>query len=206
MEPSPGGTGGADQPDPLAGLLRRWQEEGDADALDGLLRLEMTALKARLRHRGQDLVGASASVSDIAQGAVVKLLDVESPPRFDHPRELRAWLWTVAWRMLIDRSRRPGRRMLRIDEEGSRAGSQALLADGSIDGVERREQSLALNLALNLLREPEQEVLRLVYLEQLGIEGAAERMGIKHEAAKMRVVRARRSLAAKLVSWTDVIG
>ena len=68
-----------------------------------------------------------------------------------------------------------------------------------------RERSLALDLALNLLRPAEREILRLAYLERLGIEGAAGRLGIGRDAAKMRLVRARRELARKLCRWEEAI-
>lgn len=189
--------------DPIPALLRRWQEQGDRHALDELLRLEVAVLKDRLR--GKPGVQSPVSASDIAQETVVRFLEVARAPRFDDPRQLRAYLWTAAWRLLAQRLQGPERRALRIDEMESWNLERGLSTSGGFAALEARERSLALDLALNLLRSSEREVLRLVYLERLGIEGAAEKLGIGRDAAKMRLVRARRELARKLCRWEELI-
>ena len=145
------------------------------------------------------------SVSDIAQEAAVRFLAVNTAPRFEHPAALRAYLWTAAWRLLAQRLQKPDRHALRIDEMESWDLERGLSTSGGLASLDDRERSLALDLALNLLRPAEREVLRLVYLEQRGIEGAAEAMGVGHDAAKMRLVRARRELAKKLCRWEEAI-
>jgi RNA polymerase sigma factor (sigma-70 family) len=193
-----------EEEDRAAHLLRRWQEQGDTEALDELLHLEVAVLKSRLRGRGV-APGPPVSASDIAQEAVARFLDVDSAPRFDHPRALRAYLWTAAWRLLARRLQSPERRALRIDEMESWDLERGLSTSGGFAALDARERSLALDLALNLLKPAEREVLRLAYLDRLGIEGAAERLGIGRDAAKMRLVRARRELARKLCRWEEAI-
>src|SRR5690242_15439230 len=102
-----------EEDDRAVALLRRWQEQGDIDALDELLYVEVSVLKSRLRGRS---AGSPVSASDIAQEAIARFLDVDGVPRFDHPRALRAYLWTAAWRLLAKRLRTPERHAMRIDE------------------------------------------------------------------------------------------
>ena len=159
-------------------------------------------LKSRLRGRA---TGALQSASDIAQETVVRFLEVETAPRFEDPRRLRAYLWTAAWRLLVQRLQKPERRARRIDEMESWNLERGLSTSGGFGRLDERERSLALDLALNLLRPAEREILRLVYLERLGIGGAAEKLGLGRDAAKMRLVRARRELARKLCGWEEAI-
>lgn len=193
-------------PDPLAPLLRRWQADGDPEALDALLREEVATLKRRLRARVGDVPDPAISVSDLAQQAVAKLLAVEPAPRFDDPRALRAYLWTAAWRLLLDRLRRNGRAPARVDVSSTSQLEAHLATDGDASAVERRERSVALEVALNLLKPAEREILDLVYFRALDIEGAARELGIARDAANMRLVRARRALGARLAAWSGVIG
>jgi RNA polymerase sigma factor (sigma-70 family) len=191
--------------DPGVELLRRWQEEGDPDALDELLRLEIGILKVRLRSKRLRVAGDPVSVSDIAQETVVRFLEVHTAPHFDGPQKLRAYLWTAAWRLLVQRLQKADRHALRIDEMESWNLDRGLSTSGGLGALDEKERSVALDLALNLLKPAEREILRLVYLEHLGIEGAAEKLGLARDAAKMRLVRARRELAKKLCRWEETI-
>jgi len=194
--------------DPALALLRRWQEQHDRDALDELLRLEVTTLAERLRRRGDPLLSASASASDLAQEAVVRMLARTTPPKFEEPAQLRAYLWTAAWRLLLNRVQGAARRMTRLSSSGSQSQSlaDALSTSSGLAGVLKKEQSLAVDVALELLPPDDAQILELVYFEGLPIAEAAERLGIQRSAADMRLTRARRKLATKLVEWNDVIG
>ena len=69
-------------PDPSQRLLERWQQGGDVDALDELLRNEVQALAVRLRSRGRGMLRPSTSASDLAQEAVLRMLNLEHAPEF----------------------------------------------------------------------------------------------------------------------------
>ena len=197
----------SDRPlDPSAALLARWQENGDRDALDEMLRVEIGILKSRILAQGKAAPNSSMSVSDVAQDAVMRLLRVDPAPRFDTPDALRAYLWLSAWRLLAGQLRRPGQEPFRIDASRSGPLDGALATRGGQTTVDRRDRNVALELAVNLLEPGEQEILDLVYFRDLGIEGAARQLGVETGAAKMRLVRARRSLAKRLEGWTDLIG
>jgi len=194
--------------DPALALLRRWQEQGDRDALDDLLRLEVATLADRLRRRGDPLLGASASASDLAQEAVARMLARTTPPKFEEPAQLRAYLWTAAWRLLLNRVQGASRRVTPLSSRGSQSQSLAdvMATSDGLAGVLKKEQSVAVDVALELLAPDDAKILELVYFEGLPIADVAEKLGIARAAADMRLTRARRKLATKLVEWNDVIG
>jgi len=195
----------AGPPDPAHELLRRWQEHDDVDALDQLLRSEVEVLARRLRSRGRGRLRPSVSASDLAQEAVFRLLRLDDVPEFHDPRELRAYLWTAAWRLLLNRSQRPGRSPMTLSQAQSCELAVALHGAGGGTTVERDDQALALNVVLNLLRPEDREVLDLVYFQHVSIEAAAERLGVQRAALEMRLTRARRRLAEKIVGWSELI-
>src|SRR5262245_2746520 len=81
--------GSFDPADPSAEPLRKWQEEGDLEALNQLLRVEIGVLKHMIRGKKFAGLGASASASDIAQEAVLGFLKAQTPPSFSDSRALR---------------------------------------------------------------------------------------------------------------------
>ena len=148
----------------------------------------------------------AASASDVAQEAVARLLNLEESPKFANPQALRAYLWNTAWRLLADRLRSAGSAITNLDPTQSGVLGSQLATTGGIGGVEARDMSDAMKLAVNLLEPGEQEILALVHFRDQGIDEAARELGVSRDAANMRAVRARRSLAKKLLRWTEVIG
>lgn len=187
-------------------LLARWQDAGDVDALDRLMRAEVDALARKLRARAGGRISASMSASDLAQEAVLRFLRLEDAPDFDDPRALRAYLWTSAWRLFLNRMQRPGREIVRLSDDESAALSGVFGRSGGIGTLERDEQRTALELVVNLLKPEDRESLRLVYFQGLSIEDAARRAGISRGALDMRLMRARTRLAERLLDWADVVG
>ena len=192
-------------PDPSLGLLERWQQDGDVDALDELLRIEVAALAARLRSRARGMLHPSASASDLAQEAVFRLLRLEDAPEFKDQRELRAYLWIAAWRLLVNRGRARGKSFVPLSQ--AQSGDMGLVhaGGGGASAAERADQNAALSVVMSLLRDEDREVLELVYFQHLEVAEAARRLGIQRAAAEMRLSRARRRLAEKMVGWADVV-
>ena len=186
-------------------LIERWQQAGDLDALDELLRIEVQALAVRLRSRGRGMLRPSTSASDLAQEAVLRMLDLEEAPVFKDPRELRAYLWTAAWRLLLNRGRARGHSAVPLSRAPSADAGLALEGGGGVSEAERAERNAALNVVMNLLRDEDREVLELVYFQHLDIERVAQELGLQRGAAEMRLSRARRRLAEKMVGWSDVV-
>jgi DNA-directed RNA polymerase specialized sigma24 family protein len=139
------------------------------------------------------------SASDLAQEAVPRLLRLEDAPTFDDPRALRAYLWTSAWRLLVNRMQSPGRAVVRLDDAKTRTLSGVFGASGGIGALEKDEQRTALEVVVNLPRPEDHESLGLVYFQGLPIDEAALRAGVSRGALDMRSMRARQRLAERLV-------
>lgn len=199
MEAAGNGHGAEDS----AEWLRRWQESGDREALGKLLELEVDALKGRLRGRWNPNGSPDFAVSDAAQEAVARLLRLEAAPNFESPQALRAYLWTAAWRLLLERLRqRPGECI----DDGVSGGGSSLATSGGHSAVDRADRAAALQVALHLLEPEEQQILELVIAQDLGVERAAAVLGITAGVARTRCDNARRRLAHKLRGWSELIG
>jgi DNA-directed RNA polymerase specialized sigma24 family protein len=185
--------------DPSAELLRRWQEESDRDALDELLRIEIAILKSKLRRKSGSAAHPDASVSDLAQEAIVRLLGVEPAPQFENAKAMRAYLWTAAWRLLLERLRRSKAPMKRLDATQTGRFDDALATTGGIGSVEDRDRSVALDVAIQLLEPDEQTILALAYTRDLGIAGAARELPPHRIPSNGR--RATRRSTGKASAW-----
>lgn len=194
-----------DDGNPAADWLRKWQDEGDRESLDQLLQVEVTSLKKRIQQQGRSMLTQSFSASDIANDAIMKLLRRGDAAHFDDAAQLRVYLWKAAWRLLIDRVRRPKLPRAKLDADSARRISDLAERAGS-RSVEKREARNAVTFALQLLPEPDRDILELSYLKGLEIAELAERLDISREAVAMRLVRARRKLSSKLRAWQDLIG
>ena len=196
--------------DRASALLARWRDEQDVDALDELLRTEVVGLAQRLRAKAGGAFSGSMSASDLAQEAVVRWLRLDTPPSFEDAGALRGYLWTAAWRLLVNRLQRPERALVRVSTDESLALSGpfagALAASGGFDAMAAEEQRRALEVVVNLLEPIDRECLGLVYFQGLSIEDAARRIGVSRGAFDMRLMRARQRLATRLVDWADVVG
>jgi RNA polymerase sigma factor (sigma-70 family) len=197
---------GAPEPDDRTrDLLRRWQEQGDLDALDDLLRSEIRILKDLVSARAGDQLGGSASASDIAQEAALRLLRLETIPKFADPRALRAYLWTTAWRLLIDRVRRPYTCKQSLDPAASSQLPAALIGTGG-GAADDAERTAALDVAMNLLRPEDRDLIHRVYFEGRAIIDVAGDLHVSESAVKMRLLRARRNLGTRLATWGEAVG
>jgi RNA polymerase sigma factor (sigma-70 family) len=185
-------------------LLRRWQEAGDAEALDELLRAEVGLLKGRITARGRDLMGSSASASDIAQEAVLRMLQLDAVPHFENEKVLRSYLWVTAWRLLIQRIRRPYRNRKAIDFGASSQLPAELVAPAAPSDL--GESATALEFAMNLLPPGDRDLIHQVHFEGRKVADLAREEGVAGSAVRMRLLRARRALAARLAAWEEVIG
>jgi RNA polymerase sigma-70 factor (ECF subfamily) len=141
-----------------------------------------------VRYGIRRLADAHAS-AELAQ----EVFEIAWRRRADVPDNALPWLYGVARRLLANRWRHrrthPPEQPLRSVEtiaatDGYEPGAAAAIAD--------------LRTALARLPELDQEILRLVGWEQLTVAEAADVIGCTRTAAKVRLHRARRRLAALL--------
>jgi len=135
------------------------------------------------------LVGEDDEAREVLQDAWLRIL--RGIGRLRDGRKLRAWLFGVARRALMDRLR----------SAYSRAGEVAL---GDFDlpaeaPWDDREADLqALELGLGRLPLLEREVLTLFYLRELSLSEVAETLGVPAGTVKSRLFRARHLLRREM--------
>lgn len=191
--------------DPTAGLLKHYQATGDSGALDQLLRIEIEALKERIRRRYGHLLSPSAGASDVAQEAAAGFARVARRTHFENPIALRAYLLRAATRLLARHTARRSRRPLATRDEAEDAANVAATGPSTFSFAEQRDRAGTLRLVLATLPDDQREILELVYLREMPVKDAAERVGIAVEAAFKRVQRGRVALAERLAAWTRVL-
>jgi len=199
-------TSESSPPDPSAEPLRRWQEDGDPEALDRLLQIEVAILKQMLRSRSSSGLSGSAGTSDIAQEAVLKLLRVKTSPHFDNPSAFRGYLWKSAWHLLVQRFEKKRTKPLDLTSEDHPGLRRFASSSEVLQELEESERTLAVTFAMNFLSLQDRELMRIVYFAEKDIATAAAALGLTRAVANTRLVRARRELARKLADWSDLIG
>ncbi len=112
----------------------------------------------------------------------------------EHPR---AWLFATA-RHTIGNELRSGYRRDRLAAKAERA-DQPYQHDHAPAVIEQQD----ILAALDQLSEPDGEILRLTAWEELDINEIAQVLGCTRNAAKVRLHRARRRLAAQLATTTQ---
>ncbi|MBI4881312.1 MAG: sigma-70 family RNA polymerase sigma factor [Planctomycetes bacterium] len=186
-------------------LLRRWQEQGEEEALDGLLRLEMPELKSRLRGKGRTIVTSPGSVSDVAQEAVLRILQVGELPRFASPKAFSAYLWRTAWRLLLDRLRLRRAPPVSIDSGSSERVIRALEKSRGESPAERDEAQTQIAFVLTLMPPPDRRILELRYFREMSFRQIGVELGLDPDTARGRLSRAKLRLAKKLKEWRQIL-
>lgn len=173
----------------------------DADLMQRLARGEVEPLAVVYRRYGP-LVGfvlarrapwlSAEDIQDLGQEVLLTLL--ETAPRCRQPEKLRSWLYGIAVRKASDLRRK----------RGWRAGLLGRFRPpGSLDEPDLRGRIEAKDLvvrALQLLPEPQREVILLQVVHQLDDGEIAEVLGISPKTVWTRLYRARQRLLEALGS------
>lgn len=134
------------------------------------------------------LTGDDDAAAETVQEAWLRVL--RGIARLRHPERLRAWLFGITRRVVMDRLRvrysEPA--MVAIDDVDVAAGDAGDLAD----------DIQVLHEELNQLPLLEREVLVLFYLRELTLNELAEVLGVPVGTIKSRLFRARHSLRRQL--------
>lgn len=137
---------------------------------------------------------------DIVQETFVRLAHHAARLRTD--TNLRAWLFTVAHRLVISHMRAANvRRAMTSDLMSGdvMAGAHAVTPFSSpMEAVSESRTQVAIERAISALPESYREVVVLVAIEQVSLAEAAQILGLSNEAIRQRLSRARRILAEQL--------
>lgn len=197
-------------------LMDLYRRTGSGRAFDLLVALTRDRLLARVRCRAR-MLGGSVDPEELLQDALVNMF--RYPDRFDarRPGAFRAWSSAVvdnAVRRRLRRRRGPDVQLRSFDvlerEPYRRVGPAAQAANAEACRRAARAWALFLRLylaAYHRLNERERLVLHLVEVRGQRYAEVAARMGMRPEAIKMVVFRARRRIFARVAAWLpDVDG
>ena len=106
------------------------------------------------------------------------------------------WIFGIARHKSLDALRRTGRRQREVDLDG--AGHLPTQEDNPFDDVYRRQMESLVQRALARLSREHQEVLRLVFYEELPYEEIAILLSIPTNTVKTRVFYAKQHLKQQL--------
>ncbi len=133
------------------------------------------------------MLGDDGAASEALQDAWLRIL--RALPQLRDPARLRAWLFAIVRRVLMDR--------LRAEYAEPPMSADELHGITAPDADDLTDRDLVWR-GLELLPPAERDVLVLVYLEDLALAQVAEVLGIPVGTVKSRVFRARKSLHQKL--------
>ena len=168
-------------------LVRR-ARRGDQQAFRDLLEDHRSAVVSTLFACG---VRCSETAGDLAQD--VALRSWQKLDSLKQPRTFPAWVRRIAANAARDHLRRMAvRREDELDE--------ALQLEGGDDPYDRAERMAEVRLMLAALADEDDEVVELLTARANGVsvEALAAEMEISPDALKMRVMRARKRLRARL--------
>lgn len=141
---------------------------------------------ASLRTYAARVLGNATYADDIVQESYMRL--VRSPPATDDPQQLRAFLFRVASRLIIDYWRRGRHEIGRADE--------------SADTRSTREPDIPLRLDMARVFErltPQQrQLMWLAYVEGADHREIATALGLREASVRVLLLRTRRKLAQLL--------
>lgn len=182
-------------------MLESPMSSSSENALNSTPRLEsLERLRPELMAFVRSRTRSTADADDVVQLALLRALEKQGT--LSDPSKLRAWVYTITRRALIDHARKSGRELLTdagdLPEKDLRQGApQVTLGD-----VEH-PCACALDLT-NSLPPGQANLIRLVDIEEHSLKDAAARMSATKNATTVRLHRARQNLREKLLEHCGV--
>ena len=177
--------------EPDLATLRRAQA-GDRDAIAELV----TGQQRYVYSIAMSLMRDPAEAADLTQDAFVRVL--KSLGTYRGETKFTTWLYRLVVNIGLDRLRRRGRPLVRMDEDPDfDVASEDPLLDVP-DVVERVEQAAMVRRALDELPDAQRLALTLHYFDELRYEDIADVMGVPLNTVKSHIRRGKERLARAL--------
>ncbi|MGQ0703536.1 MAG: RNA polymerase sigma factor [Gemmatimonadales bacterium] len=132
---------------------------------------------------------------DVLQVAYERILDGRA--RFNGDSSFRTWLFGVVRRIALEQRRRNWLRLARLRHWSVRSGYREPAAEADTS-LEERERAERLRAALGQLSRRQQEIMHLVFYQELSVEQAANVLGIPIGTARTHYDRGKRRLRSLL--------
>jgi RNA polymerase sigma factor (sigma-70 family) len=166
---------------------------GEASAFDELIARWHPAVWRYARR----MAGSDDAADDLAQEVWLRV--VRGLPKLQDPARIRAWIFGIAHRVLMDRLRAQY--------------TTPTIADVELDTLETvpadpdlRERIDEMEAALGTLPAVERDVLALFYLDELSLADIASIAGVPVGTVKSRLFRARQLLRAAMNQHSHLKG
>ena len=177
--------------EPDLATLRRAQA-GDRDAIAELV----TGQQRYVYSIAMSLMRDPAEAADLTQDAFVRVL--MSLGTYRGETKFTTWLYRLVVNIGLDRLRRRGRPLVRMDEDPDfDVASEDPRLDAP-DGVGRLEQAAMVRRALDELPDAQRLALTLHYFDELRYEDIADVMGVPLNTVKSHIRRGKERLARAL--------
>src|SRR3954470_847489 len=183
--------------EPSSETIRRAQA-GDQAAIAALV----TDQQRYVYSIAMSLLHDPDDAADLTQDALIRML--RSLGSYRGETKLTTWLYRLVVNLGIDRLRRRGAPLLRLDLEDSTIDLPSMdPADDAPLVVERGEEARAVRAAVERLPDAQRLALTLHYFEDLRYEDIAEIMGIPLNTVKSHIRRGKDRLAVLLEPTLD---
>lgn len=151
---------------------------GERDAFDDLIRRWALPLQRHVRR----VVGEADAADELVQDIWLRVL--QGIGRLQDPAKLRAWIFGIAHRRLMDRLR---------ERYYTRTDASIAVDDlaGVEEGPDRELEARELERGLQRLPPVEREVLSLFYLDEMPLSDVAQALAVPVGTVKSRLFRAR---------------
>jgi RNA polymerase sigma-70 factor, ECF subfamily len=177
-----------DETGPVDAALVAAVRAGEREAFSELVRRHQALLYRQALATVRDPDAAADLVQDTFVRAYTRLRSCKEPHRF------RAWVYTILRNQVRDYLKNVRRRSVPWDEHTAPAAS----AENPQRDAEEADFRGRLSAALETLPQAQREAFLLKHVEDLSYEEMSELLGVGTSALKMRVMRAREAIAARL--------
>lgn len=177
------------------------REDSDSDLLGAVAAGGQTAFE-RLYHRYEKrlyqyvytLVNDRTVAEDVVGETMIAIW--RGAGTFSGTSRLSTWIFGIARHKSLDALRRAGRRQREVDLDG--AADLPSSCDSPLEGVHRKQVESLTKRALAMLSREHQEILRLVFYEELPYDEISTMLGIPSNTVKTRVFYAKQHLKRAL--------
>jgi len=172
-----------------ASSYRRFRDNGDEHGLDEIISDHCDGLMLYLT----SIVGNIRTAEELAEDTFV-LIGIKKP-KFNGKSSFRTWLYAIGRNLAIDYIRKNSRhKSVPLEDAAGLASDEETVEAAYI----RKEEGIAVHRAMRKLRSDHQQVLWLVYFEDMSNKDAARVMGKSVRSVEALLFRARKSLKAQL--------
>jgi RNA polymerase sigma-70 factor, ECF subfamily len=134
--------------------------------------------------------------ADLTQDAFIRLL--RSLGSYRGETKFTTWLYRLVVNLGIDRLRRRGQPMVRLDDDPTLDLASDDASDDAPLVVERRERAAAVREAVDQLPDAQRLALTLHYFEEMRYEDIADVLGVPLNTVKSHIRRGKERLAVAL--------